>query len=355
MTMSKTETSIIVVNYNGLRYTEACLDSIYNSNTENFEVIVVDNGSVDDSVTKLKAKFSSHLNFRLVELDKNYGPAKARNEGVKLALGNYLAFLDNDTLVKSDWATTAITFFSAHPEVGVLQCKLLLANGKNEIDYVGEYLGQNGFLVQRGVTGSIDTGQYDSYAPILAAKSAGMFISKNAFNNAGGFDDDYFIYVEETDLGWRAWLAGYKVLFFPESVVFHEFGTSSVILSSSQNNYNTKFHGCKNYIMTLTKNLGFTKLVQILPLHVLMWVGLAWFSLLSGQRASFINIHKAFFWHLQNIGKTLQKRQRIQSMRKIADKELFADLMIKQPFSYFLDKAVTHRKVGNAEGFIKKN
>tara|TARA_B100000315_G_C14499515_1_gene551652 strand:+ start:544 stop:1032 length:489 start_codon:yes stop_codon:yes gene_type:complete len=158
----------------------------------------------------------------------------------------------------------------------------------DQIDYVGEYIGTNGFLVQVAPAGTKDEGQFDKQYPILAAKSAGMFIKREAFDVAGGFDEDYFIYVEETDLGWRTWLAGYTVVFAPKCKVYHKFGTSSVILGKHKNDYNSKFHGTKNYILTFLKNLNFFYLVRILPVHIFLWLGLAWFSLFQRRLNHFL-------------------------------------------------------------------
>ncbi len=350
--MNNLELSVIIVNYNGRDYVERCVDSILRSNANNFEIIVVDNGSSDGSVESLKSKYArSSDKIVFLELEKNYGPARARNEGTKLAKGEFLCFLDNDTEVEKNWSQAAISEFKKEEGLGIIQCKLLLAKERNRIDYVGEYLGQNGFLVQRAMAGKIDQGQYDQEAQILAAKSAGMFIRKKAFNEAGGFDEDYFIYLEETDLGWRTWLAGYTVKFVFQSRVYHEFGTSTVILGKSQSSHNAKFHGCKNYVATLIKNLGFWNLIKILPLHVLLWLGLAWFSLLKGRPKVFLWIHKAIGWNILNLTRTLAKRRVIQNRRTLTDRELFKIILRKKPLSYFFKKAVVKQKIGQARSF----
>jgi len=347
--------SVVIVNYNGREYADKCIASVFASKTKNLEVIVVDNYSSDNSVKELTQRYSCYgRNFQVIGLDQNYGPAKARNVGVKAARGEIIAFLDNDTLVDEFWAEAAIKEFSASAEVGAIQCKLLLSKERNKIDYVGEYLGQNGFLVQRARAGSTDTGKFNKRCEILAAKSAGMFIRKKVFEQAGGFDDDYFIYVEETDLGWRSWLSGYKVVYVPSSIVYHEFGTSSVILGKVKNNYNAKFHGCKNYILTLFKNLDSISLLKILPIHIVLWLGLAWYALLKRDAKSFFWIHKAVWWNVSNLRTSLYKRKIIQKNRKINDDDLFEIVMREKPLSYFIKKAVIPHKVGNAEGFIKK-
>lgn len=347
--------SVVIVNYNGYEYVKKCVESVFRSATyHSLEVIVVDNGSTDDSPRLLKKDFRQYANqLTVVSLKKNYGPARARNVGVRRSRGQYLAFLDNDTLVDSDWAITAIERFRQDKLIGIIQCKLLLAGDHKKIDYIGEYLGQNGFLVQRAPVMTVDVGQFEKECPVLAAKSAGMLITKKAFIDAGGFDDDYFIYVEETDLGWRCWLAGYKVLYCPGSIVYHEFGTSSIILSKQKNNFNAKFHGCKNYILTLIKNLEILNVIKILPLHIVLWLGLAWFALLRREIKPFLWIHQAILWNVINFGRTIRKRNEVQATRLISDRELFKIVLRKKPMSYFISKATVKQKVGNAESFIK--
>lgn len=345
--------SIIVINFNGKKYALNCLKSIFNNHYPNYEIIVVDNGSIDNSVEAIKNNFKNKKNLQVLSLSKNFGPAYARNQGVKKAKGEYLGFLDNDTLVHPDWIKKAIPEFEKNKKLGIVQCKLLLTKEKKKIDYVGEFLGQNGFLVQIAKGGDEDRGQYNQKIKILAAKSAGMFIRKKTFEEAGGFDPDYFIYMEETDLGWRSWLAGYETLFIPESIVYHESGTSTLILGRGRTDFNSKFHGTKNYILTLFKNLDFINLWKILPVHLFLWIGLAWFMLFLGRRKQFLWIHQGIFWNILNFKKNLKKRNKIQKQRTISDRSLFKIVMRKRSFSYFLKKVIRPHQVGNAESFLK--
>jgi len=346
--------SIIIVNFNGRKFLESCVNSVLNSNAKDFEIVVVDNGSDDDSVIKVQKKFKNYLDkITLITLDKNYGPAKARNIGVKKSSGKFLCFLDNDTEVHPDWFKDPINEFKSNKNTGIIQSKLLLMSNKKKFDYIGEYIGQNGFLVQRVEADTFDNAEFDYRADILAAKSAGMFIRRDVFEKIGGFDDSYFIYMEETDLGWRSWLSGYKAVFIYSSEVYHEFGSSSLALGEQLNNFNAKFHGCKNYIATLVKNLSLFYIFRILPIHIILWLGLAWFSLFNRQFKIFYWIHKAILWNLVNIGTTLKKRKHIQKTRVISDEELFDILMVNKPLTYFLGKARDKRKIGNASGFMR--
>lgn len=350
--MKQLDFSIIIVTHDGLKYIDACVNSIYQSNIKNFEIIVVDNGSTDGTVKFLKNKYKQNT-LKIIELDKNYGPAKARNEGVKTAEGIYIGFLDNDTIVHKDWANEAKLAFEKDDKLGIVQCRLMLNRERTKIDYIGEYLGSNGFLVQKVPAGTIYNKSYDKQDFILAAKSAGMFIRKKTFDEAGGFDDSYFIYVEETDLGWRSWLIGYTAMFIPSSIVYHEFGTSTVILGVSKTNFNSKFHGTKNYIQTHIKNLGDESILKVLPLHILLWLGLSLHTLIKGNWKACIWILQGIYWNLSHLSQTLEKRNIIQQKRKVTDNELFKIFMIKKPFSYFLNKAMKKQKIGNAESFAK--
>ena len=323
--------SVVIVNHNGKDFVHNCIESILKNNYNNYEIIVVDNYSMDDSVRFLKEKYSSLLNpVKIVELEKNFGPAKARNEGVKIAGGEYIGFLDNDTEVHPNWMIEAIKDFEKDKELGVIQCKLLLLKEPGKIDCVGEYIGQNGFLVQRAKYREIDNGQYDEKVEILAAKSAGMFIRRDIFNRIGGFDEDYYIYMEETDLCWRSWLSNYKVRFCPMSIVYHAYSSTKDIVDKNTNNYLIRFHGTKNYIMTIIKNLGNRQLIIILPIHIMIWTGFAIFLFIRRNFRSMFNITKGILWNAVYLPKVLRKRRNCQATRVLPDRALFRIVMRKE-------------------------
>lgn len=339
--------SIVVVNFNGKEYLKNCLDSILNNDYSDYEIIVVDNGSTDKSVDFIKDKFVAELNkITVLDLKENLGPAKARNEGVKISRGNYIGFLDNDTKVERDWISQALKGFESSKKIAALQCKLLFLKEKNEFDYAGEYLGSLGFLVPVANYREIDKGQYDVASRILAAKSAGMFIRKDVFKQIGGFDEDYFIFLEETDLGWRCWLAGFEVVFCPTSIVYHHFSATKHIVDKKFNNRLVRFHGVKNYILTLYKNLSLNNLIKIFPLHIFLWACLSFYLLIKGNTQSSINIWKGICWNLANLKKNTRKRASIQEKRVLTDVELFGNLglMKKRSLFYFIEKFTRSQK-----------
>lgn len=345
--------SVVIANYNGKQFLSRCLETVFNSTYKNIEVIVVDNGSVDNSLPETKAKFND-TRLKLIALEKNFGPAYARNRGIEIAQGKYIAFLDNDTETEKDWIEKPVQVMEEDEKIGVCQCKLLLLKDPQKLDYVGDYLSQFGFLVQKATANEIDKGQYDSNFEILSAKSAAMIVRKELIDKTGGFDEDYFIYVEETDLCWRGWLAGYKAIFVPESRVYHLFGGSALSLGNAKQNYFAKFHGTKNYITTLLKNLGTFNAIKIIPVHIALWAGLAFWVLIHKKTIDSKNIFKGIFWVFMNLGLILKKRRQIQSIRVVSDRELMPRIMKKQSFNYFYKKATTAQNVGLAHGFYRK-
>jgi GT2 family glycosyltransferase len=339
--------SVIIVNYNGAELLKNCIGSILQNDFSNFEIIVADNASTDNSINRVKKTYSKHLDqIKFLKLTQNFGPAKARNDAVNIASGQYISFLDNDTQVAPDWISQALTILKHHPDIGAIQCKLLLLQDKRKYDYAGEYIGNLGFIKSIANYGEIDNGQYDTIQEILAAKSAGMFVRKDVFLQLGGFDPDYFIFLEETDLGWRIRLRGFRIIYCPKSIVYHCFSSSKNIVSPAFNNYLVRFHGAKNYILTLYKNLSFGYLLMILPIHILLWFLLATYLLITGKLRSSVNIYQAILWNFINIKSSYLKRKLIQNNRKVSDNYLFNSLKLMKytSFTYYLLKFFDSQK-----------
>lgn len=333
--------SIIIVNFNAREYLKNCLDSVLRNSFDNYEIIVVDNGSTDGSIKLVREKFHYQPEkIKIIALSENMGPAAARNSGARAAQGEYLGFLDNDTEVGQDWICAALKYFERSDKIAAIQCKLLSLFNKDRIDYAGEYLSSLGFLVPAIEHAALDRNQKYFPEKILAAKSAGMFIKKSVFDRVGGFDEDYFIFMEETDLGWRCWLTGFEVVFCPDSVVYHYFSATKEIADKNFNNYLVRFHGTKNYILTLYKNLSPFYLLKILPIHIFLWACLSFYLLLGRNFRSAFNIWLAIGWNMLNFKKNSCKRRLIQGKRVICDNDLFLlfGLMKKKGISYFLNK-----------------
>lgn len=345
--------SVVIVNHNGRTFLNEALHSLEKTDYEPFEVVVVDNGSTDGSVEAAARIAEAWPALRLVRNDFNAGPARARNQGIAIARGELVAFLDNDTTVEPSWLAHAVRVFVEDASVGAVQCKLLLKRPPGRLDCVGEWIGQNGFLVPVAVSGEEDDcGQHDGVGEILAAKSAGMVARTDALRDVGGFDEDFFIYVEETDLCWRIWLRGHRVVLAPRSVVHHHFGTSTVILGAKANML-VKYHGPKNYVATLVKNAGGRTLARMLPAHLAAWQAVALIHLAKGQFRSAWWIQKGLAWNLRHLRRLLRKRRTVQAGRCMTDADLLARVLKPRPIGYFYEKLARRKAVGNTQGWDK--
>jgi GT2 family glycosyltransferase len=330
--MQPTLVSIIVVNYNDSGHLHDCLGSIFDSTYPNIEVIVVDNGSTDGSLEEIKKDFSSS-EMVVVSNESNVGPAAARNIGARKSRGELLAFLDSDTIVSPDWLESIIELMTSDSKIAVAQCKLLLKNS-TRYDYAGDYLSQFGILVQRVRLGDLDNGTLDYVSDIFSAKGAAMLVRKSVFDIVGGFDEDFFIYVEETDLCWRAWLAGYRVVFAPTSMVYHDFDRTKKREFRPQ--YLDKYYGPRNYITTFFKNLGTRELIEILSVNVGVWVSISMLFLSKKRLQDAKWIVCGLVYNLANFRRIWMKRSHIQrNIRKVTDEDLMKIVMKRMPLSYF--------------------
>lgn len=332
--MNNVAISVIIANKNGEKFLKRCLDSILLEGG-NYEVIVVDDGSTDHSVELLK-KYSK---IKLIELSENKGASMARNFGVSKSVGGFLLFLDVDTKIKAGWYKEIISFFERNGATGAAQVKLLTMN-TNSYDYAGDSMGSLGFLIERA-RGAVDKGQFDKETPIFSGKSAGMIIRKKIFEQLHGFDEDYQIFLEDTDLFWRTWLAGYQVLFAPKIIVWHAFWTKEKPFDHYIDNQ-LYFRGCRNMIMTQIKNFGLARLVWNLPLLIVSWNVIALVFLFKGQPERFKALIGGVWWNIANFRKTLIKRIKIQKNRKMTDKKLFELVGQGRGLDYYYGKLMAY-------------
>jgi len=313
--MDLPKVSVIVINYNGKHYLRRCLSSLDRTNypRDRYDVLLVDNCSSDDSVDFVETNFPW---VKLIPFKKNYGFGKGNNKGVEYAIGDYVVFLNNDTKVTTDWLIELVGMALQHA-VPICASKTLFMNNHNLIHYGGAKFTVNGRSC--GVAFSrqnceVLSGFYTGY-PCAAA----MLIRRDVFFEIGEFDEDYFACLDDTDLGWRAWLFGYRVLYCPSSVVYHVVSGST---GMSRISPIRAFHGTKNALMNILKNFEPKQLVQGLFLAGIF--DFVEFLLLTKRRdiECSKNKVKAYFWVVKNLRLIIKKRRVIQNKRCVSDKWL---------------------------------
>lgn len=303
--------SVIIVNFNGLKHLRKCLNSVEKVR-EILEIIVVDNGSTDNSVSFLQSHYPK---IKLLRNSQNLGFALANNLGAKLATQSYLLFLNNDTIVPPHLLKVFLKHLKAEKKVAIVQPKIYQMGKSGKLDVVGSFLTSAGFLTHLGF-GQKDKGQYNHLKYIFSPKGACLLIKRELFFKLGQFDADYFSYFEETDLAWRVWLSGHKVLFVPEVTIEHVVGATTKKLDFNF----IQYHSFKNRLNTLIKNLSLGQLLWRAPLHLVIIILLSLFLILTGKFKRGITIWKAVFWNIFYLPTTLQKRKIVQGkIRKIDD------------------------------------
>lgn len=318
--------SIIILNYNGRKYIRQCIESVLESDYDNFELIVVDNNSTDKSIDIVRAKFDDDHRIKLIRNSKNLGFATGNNIGVLHAKGEYLALLNVDTVVHPKWLRELIAVMEPDPTIGVSQPKILLLDNKSLFDSAGDYLDFYGLSFSRGGEWpEKDIGQYNTVHDIFSARGAALVTRKEIVQRIGLFDDDYFLDFEDIDFCWRVRLYGRRVVFVPNSIVYHK-GAGI----SSQVSFDIKgMHPTKNILMTMIKNYNTSHMINlvIIPHFISFITGLFMLEQLLMKRRDKLKRIKyriqGHFWILSNITKIRAKRRYVQNtIRNVPDSEI---------------------------------
>ena len=315
--------TICIVNYNGLKYLKGCFDSIAKSDYpfEKIETIMVDNVSVDESVDYVKSNYSW---VRVLALDKNYGFAKANNIGAESAKGKYIVFLNNDTVVTPDWLTELVDVIENDREIGIVGSKLLLLNAPEKINSAGANITFYGGGYDIGVMDE-DSEKYNTSSNKGCVCAAAAMVRREEFLSFGGFDEDYFMYLEDTDICWRYWLYGKRVVYVPNSVVYHKFsGTSGVY----RHVLLKVFYGTRNSLFNIIKNYETHNMLLPLSFSFLFHILKTLYFLARFEFNLALSMIKAYCSFLRYMPKMISKREEVQRKRRIKDRYLFDNSLI---------------------------
>lgn len=256
--------SIIILNYNGADVVTNCVQSVLATEYSNFEVIFVDNASVDGSYQSIVNQFGKDRRLVFVRNNVNQGFAEGNNVGLKYAKGSYITLLNNDTEVEKDWLIETIKVGESDPKIGIIQSKLFFWYNREILESAGSFIDKAGYGFERGFV--IGKDMYNTVDEVFYANGAAVTIKKKALEKLCTttrlelFDADYFFAYEDVDLSWRMRLAGYKTVIAPKSIVYHRRSTTT-----SRKIGRLVFHHCKNRILTYQK-LQFTITCSIPPI-----------------------------------------------------------------------------------------
>ncbi len=303
-------TSVIVVSYNGRRHLEKCIPSLLTDDRPGYELILVDNGSTDGSAAYVEQSFPR---VGVIRSGANLGYGQGANLGAREAKGRYLAFLNQDTIVGPGWLEALISALKVDAQAGLAASKVLLLADRERINTCGNTVHYTGLTMCRGMgmacTAHADTEEVD------AVSGTAFVIRRDLFESLGGFDRAFFLYMEDTDLSWRARLAGYRCLCVPSSTVLHDYALRF--------GRKKTFYQERNRYLMLLKSLRWRTLLVLLPALLLAEV-VTWGFLLFRERQGLTNKVRAYAWVVKHWSEVMTSRRQVQALRRVRDRDLLS-------------------------------
>ena len=322
--MHGTKVSVIIPHWNGIDILSDCLESLSRNTYPNLEILVVDNASTDGSSDWISLHYP---NIKLIQNNKNYGYSGGCNRGAEASSGDYLIFLNNDTVHNEDFIERLADFLNLNPQVSAVQPKILNYFDRNKFDYAGGcggWIDILGFPFARGrlfLDLEVDENQYEKIRPIFWASGTAMMIRKKDFELLGGFDDVFFAHQEEIDLCWKIHLSGSQVWSIPSAVVFHKNAVTLPMFSRLKQYLNHR-----NSMLMILSNYSLPMSLYLVPIRIgLEFVALI-YSLLRLDINHFIGILQSFAWILTHPHIVVKKRIRTQKLRKVKDRRVIQNM-----------------------------
>lgn len=298
--------AVIIVNWNGERFLDQCLAALNDQTFAPYEIIVVDNSSTDGSLEIIR-RYSP---VRLLAQDENLGFARGNNLAIKNVSPevDWIALLNPDAFAAPDWLENLMLAAKNNPDVTVFGSRQLMHDSPEKLDGIGDVYHISG-LVWRNGFGRPQKAEDNIAREIFSPCACAALYRKDVLMAAGGFDEDYFCYVEDVDLGFRLRLAGNRAMYVPDAVVRHIGSASS---GGKQSNFSV-YHGYRNVVWTFIKNMPGPMFLALLPLHLLANVMILYGFARQGQGKTIL---RAQWDACRSIPRMWRKRRIIQANRK---------------------------------------
>jgi GT2 family glycosyltransferase len=307
--------TVVIPNWNGMQWLSGCLGSLHNQDLSGFKIIVVDNGSTDSSVQFIKSHYPE---IEIIELPHNAGFAKAVNIGIEKSTAPYIAVLNNDTIVHREWLSRLLDKIESLPtDIAGISPKMLRMDDCNVMDDAGDELSWYGSATKRGHDEPASA--YSDEVEVFSPSGGASLYRREFLVKTGGFDPDFFAYLEDVDLGLRGKLLGYRYLYLPTAKVLHKSHGSGIQFAD----YVTLV--TRNRLLLFAKNVPSSLLFKHAP------------ELLYGQLYFFITYGhplaslKGYWSFIMNLPETMKKRRKQMKNIKIDQAELSSIIHTRAP------------------------
>jgi GT2 family glycosyltransferase len=330
--MTQPQVSVVLVSWNSGASLTRCLDALTQQSCPRFEVILIDNGSSDGSIDGLRERFPD-LPLHIEEYSANRGFAAACNSGVRIARARWIALLNTDAFPEPDWLANLLNVAEASPGYSFFASRQIQANDHRLLDGAGDAYHVSGMAWRQYLGYPADLYGLEAREVFSPCAAAALY-ERQAFLDAGGFDEDFFSYLEDVDLGFRLRLRGNRCLYVPQAVVYHV-GSASLGVGSDFAFY----HAHRNLIWSFVQNMPTRMFWKYLLAHIMAnLIHLGYYSLWLPRKAKAIWRGK---WDaMRGLRRAFSKRKEIQSRRRVgvADLERVMEHGLMKPYlrGYFL-------------------
>lgn len=330
--------SIIIITFNPGKLIIDCLNSIKNSNYHAFEVIIVDNNSIDNSINAIKDSFKF---IHIIHLNHNIGYGAAANLGINQAKGGLIIIMNQDIIVNEDWLINLVRAYKNNG-VAIYQPKILRTTNPNVISSAGNLRNLAAFPILRG--SGMSSKLFNKTEELHYASGACFMIPKTIIKTIGLFDPAYFMYAEDLDLGWRALLFGYKLIYVPPAIVYHGIHRLD----------NLKFkiyYSERNRLLTIFKNYSRRTLLILVPYLILNEFFISGYFIIKGFMTIKIRSYIDCYRLLPHF---LKERRKIKALRKKSDAQIvkkFANVNGYHPI-YSSDQSVINSIAKSITHFV---
>ena len=301
--------SIIVVNWNGRKLLQDCLGSLAAQDYPDLEIIFVDNGSTDASIQFVRTTFPK---VRIIELSTNEGFAGGNSQGLKLASGEFIALVNNDARVEVHWLSSLVQPMLKDPTVGICASKLLFADSA-QINSAADGLTTGAIGFNRGL--AENAGAFRKPEFVFGACGAAVLYRRSMLDEIGFLDEDFFLYDEDTDLNFRAQLAGWKCVYVPSAVAYHKGNATAGRLSDTHVYYHTR-----NLEFVWIKNMPLGLMLRFAHHKLLQEIGS--FCYLCLRHGKWRPYFRAKIDAMKMLPKIWKKRRFIQARRRVSNSYL---------------------------------
>ncbi len=311
--------SVVIPNWNGKHLLKVCLYSLKKQTVKNFDVIVVDNGSVDGSVEYINKYYPW---VKVVSLNKNYGFAGGVNAGIKASKGKYIILINNDTEVDKNCLKFLTEAAKKHTDVGFIAAKMLNFYERTKIDSAGDFIDVVGHANNIGF--GEDESKFNKPGYVFLVTGGGGLFKKQVFDRVGLLDEDYFAYFEDVDLCLRAQLQGFKGWFEPKAKIYHiHKATSNKVRPLAE------YWQFRNLTQTIIKDFPAALLKKDFNWLRALLVNLNTVRFLATKGLFWQGI-KAEIYILFHLPQLLKKRSRIQRNKKVSDQYIIENFKEKK-------------------------